>query len=391
MKATHVPLCAALVGWIAIGCQFEKKVGDGPHETIATSKALRSKSAPVSAPPTSAALPRSDRVFYVEPEGNGEVPGLLLGTDANAMWAADVEGVGRAQVRWRKTGDGVVQRVAVGNLGEGRRLFIARGVGRGYLQAPLVVESINLRTGEARELWRYNGERNEAAHLSVSDIDGDGRAELAFAYYNSKYFVRTRHIHADGRVTEGRPVRMATSRVYGDVDGDGRSDEIVARVYGDARSVPGDLRIARSDGWQVVPTENGVRGLILSRIGTEKRPSIYFADGWVSNYGKEAKAQLKRARWNGAGYDVAEIGRSPDEFTFFELEARDVDGDGTLEIVARGDKKVTVFDANPDGAFSSRVVATIEPVLNTAIGSAADGRWYVFVPADTETRMVALP
>jgi hypothetical protein len=137
-----------------------------------------------------------------------------------------------------------------------------------------------------------------------------------------------------------------------------------------------------------VPTDNGVRSIAVAAVGDEKQPSLYFADGWVANYGKEAKARLKRARFGGGKVEVETLGESSDEFTFFALTPVDVDGDGRQEIAAQGDKRVSLFWPAADGKWTSRPIAAIEPVLNTAIGRDAAGGWVLLVPARPATRVV---
>ena len=118
------------------------------------------------------------------------------------------------------------------------------------------------------ELWRYHGPRNEPAHLSLSDVDRDGEQELALAYYQDKYHVVTRHLELDGRAHgPSEPIRMATARVYGDINSDGIADEVISRVYGDAKGEPGDLMVDTGSGLSKVVTDNGVRGLVVARIG----------------------------------------------------------------------------------------------------------------------------
>jgi hypothetical protein len=378
---------AVAAALLAAGCKV-----DPPAEKPAapTSAAPATKAAPTSAAATAPApagsLPPSDRVWMLKMAAAGG--DHVVGADGDAIWLSPPLREGKAEVRWRRQGPGVAQDVAFGDLGQGPRLFVAWGVGRGHLDAPLVLESIDPATGEATEIWRHKGERNECAHLSIADVDGDGKAELAFAYYASKYFVKARHFRANGEPLEGAEVRMATSRAFADLDGDRKLDEVVGRVYGDDKGLPGDLKADLGRGPVPVPAENGVRSLAVAAVGDEKQPSLYFADGWVANYGKEAKARLKRARWTDGRFAVETLGESPDEFTFFALTPVDVDGDGRNEIAAQGDKRVSLFWPAADGKWTSRPLAAIEPVLNTAIGRDAAGGWVLLVPARPATRVV---
>lgn len=333
--------------------------------------------------------PASDRTFAVAPTPGA--PDVVLGADGDALWLARATADGRAERGWRVTGSGVVQRAVAGDFGRGHRIYAARGVGRGHLQAPLVLEEIDPATGAATELWRHAGERNECAHLSVTDVDGDGKPELAFAYYSSKYMVRTRHLRGDGGLIEGPEVRMATGRVFADLDGDGKPDEAVARVYGEDRGLPGDLKVQLSGpggagGPITVPTDNGVRGLVAARLSGDPGVALYFADGWVADYGKQAKAQLQRARWQNGAFAVETVATRPDEFTFFELWAADVDGDGATELVAQGNLRVSLFEADGAGALQARELLRLEPILNVALARFAGG-WAVVAPGRPSARV----
>ena len=203
--------------------------------------------------------------------------------------------------------------------------------------------------------------------------------------------VRTRHIDAGGKATEGGEIRMATSRAYGDLDGDGQPDEALGRSYGDDRDKPGDLRVDLGKGWVTVPTDKGVRAVLIARVGDDAAPTLYFADGWVANYGKEAKAQVKRARWHDGAFQVELVARSPDEYGFSSLEAIDLDGDGRPELIAEGNLRVSSFSASPSLPWTSRELAKLEPVLNVAVARDAAGAYATLVPGRPITRAVPVP
>lgn len=377
-------LCALLGGCAVSGG------GDKPPApaSVAASAASPSAAAPASgSAPASVvidprALPPSDRIFFAA--------GRVLGADGTRLWARAASAP--ETPNFEVDGPGVVHAVASVDLGDGEALYVARGVGRGHLDAPLVLQRIDPTNGQVTELWRRQSERNEPAGMSAVDVNGDGRVDLGFAYYESKYMVRTRHLLAGGGIVEGEAVRMGTSRTYADVNGDKRVDEILGRVYGDAKDVPGDLRVFSGGAAPVtVPTDNGVKSLLWRAIGAAEAPALYFCDGWVANYGQAAKARVRRVQFTRKGPGAVEtLAASPDEFTFFALDAADVDGDGHAELIAQGDKRVTVFADR--GGSSLEVVRTvpIEPVLNVAVGVDAAGRAALYVPSRAGTRRVAL-
>ena len=398
----------ALVTLALVACQGDKKTSKPATDDVAkaapaTKTALPTKTAapargPAAASPTLPAktaaptggstIPGSDRAFMLDLDGDGFVE--LLGADGNALWALSLES---KKILWRVEGPGVAHRLAVGDYGRGRALYVGWGVGRGFLGADMVLQRLDPATGKGETLWQYAGnpanpreKRAEPAHLSVVDVDGDGAKDLAFAHYVSKYMVGARHLKADGGVIEGAPLRMASSRAYGDVTGDGQTEEIIGRVYGDAKGIPGDLRVAARGKVTMVPTDNGVRSVLAGMTEDGKGKALYFSDGWVSNYGKLAKAQLKQAIWQGGKPVVKTIGTSADEFTFFDLESVDLDGDGVPEIIARGNKRVSAFRFDGQ-SWTRRTLADVPPVLNTALGKTKSG-WKVAIPVRPATRIV---
>lgn len=266
-------------------------------------------------------LPPADRLFSVD---LADGP-LLLGSHGTRLWAvalstATSTTAGTGKVRWTVDGDAMVQQVTVGDLGDGQRIYVARGRGRGYLSAPIVVEEIAPKTGARKELWRQSSPRADVCHLSVADVDNDGQPELAVAHFSGKYMVRTRHMKLDGSFIEGAETRMATERAFADLDGDGKIDEVVGRMYGDAVGVDGDLSINLGHRQLKVPTDRGIRSLVVGQATGDDRPMLYFADGWSDRYAAEGKAQLKRARFAGQELIVEKLGSSADEYTFNRLQ-----------------------------------------------------------------------
>jgi hypothetical protein len=329
------------------------------------------------APPASAArvasLPPADRLFATRLAPGS--PDAILGASRGELWVAEPTATGYA-IRFRLLGPGVAELVAAGDAGRGYRLYLAWGAPKHDGASPLVLQEVDPTTGAVVELFRRSGERNGAAHLSVSDVDRDGRPDLAFAYFSTKRDVRTRHVTASGRVIEGDPMSTAQARAFGDLDGDGSADEIVGRLYGDVGTAPGDLRVDLGRGWISVPTEGGVRAVAV--INVSGSPALLFADGWFANYGKQGRARLRRARWNGAGFDVETLGTSPGEFTFFDIAV--LPGSKSAgALVVSGDKRITLFRPASMPPWPSEVLAEGERGGAAVVRDANDG-WTVAVP-----------
>jgi hypothetical protein len=399
--------CTALIAFACIvGCSTGTQAPAGDveqkasgHQT-ASAEPVATKTQAIK-PASPIHLPGAARVFTIDLNGDGSHE--VLGSNGPVLWAYQIHKSGGVSKLWESRGEGTVHRVVMVAGGDGvtRTLIAARGVGRGQLKAPLLLQAIDPMKGEAREIFRILGERNEPAHLSVADVDRDGQDEVAFAYYQSKYMVVTRHLEMGNlsakvgkaasppAVVVGPPMRMATSRVFTDVNGSGGADEVIGRVYGDARGLPGDLKVNLGAGHVTVPTDNGVRGLTSAKVAAKGPAHLYFADGWVANYGKSAKAVLKRLLWTKNGFTSEIVGTSADEFTFFDLTAIDLNGDGVHEIAARGNKRVTIFES-VDGAWRQWAAAEFEPVINVAIGRGGDAVWRVFVPGQEAVRAMTV-
>jgi hypothetical protein len=377
---------AALGATVAIATTVALRLGCSKGGAAAPSPARSSSSAALEAPagPPPPLLPPSDRVFALPMADGGT---LLLGADGSELWAVELRGRD-ARERWRVRGEGKggVQLVAQGDFGRGQRIYAARGT-RGVVRAPLVLEEIDPANGDASELWRHDGLRNDAVHLSVADVDADGEAELAFAYFVTNHEVRTRHLEADGTIVASGSMRMATTRAYADVDGDGTADEVIGRLYGDAGDAKGHIRARLGGAWVHVPTDRGVRSLVAVQP-PRGAATLYFADGWSASYGRDARAQLKRARWNGERFQVDLLAQSEDEYTLFALAPFEVGG--RAAVAAAGSHRVTLFaepaERSTDAAdWSTRALVDAAAVSTVAVAPAADACVWVLVPSSEAT------
>ncbi len=287
-------------------------------------------------------LPAADRLFLVEHQ---QLPQRwLVGVKGQDAYIASIEGAVVLKLR----GEGTVQAAAFGDIGAGPRVYLVWGRARGALHAPLVLLEVDPISLSSRELWRKASPRTEVAYLGVVDVDGDNTQDLAFVYFESKYFVRPHHFLYEARggrygVLLGAPMRMATSWAFADVDNDHMVDWIVGRPYGDTRDAVGDLRVRSLGVWKTIPTENGVRTVAVDPSDN----SIWFADGWVKNYARAAHAQLKRARYSveNKEFQVESMGVSSDEYTFNDivfLKTQAVDG-AEFGVAAHGNKRWSVL------------------------------------------------
>ncbi len=298
---------------------------DAPKEQAAAKEAM-------------AVLPDSQQLFVVHLSPTRD---FLVGSAGERVWGASLAGE-RPTVKWTLPAPGAIQRVAAGNLGEGIRIILAFGRGRGRLDAPLTLDAVDPESGEASRIRQWESPRADFTHLSV--VNG----ELVYAAYDSKYTVR------EWRGTNaGPPERMATSRAFADLDGDGKTDRVVGRIYGDTVGAPGDLRIELANGRvHELPVLGGVRALAIADTRIDDVPTLYFADGWSARYAREGRALLQRARYIDGAFEVEPVVESHDEYTFNRIAPVGLPGEEDLLLY--GSTRVSWLFRDQSGAVGLR-------------------------------------
>lgn len=339
------------------------------------------------------------RVFALDLDQDGHDE--LLRVQGAVLSAHSVKGGVISPSLWETQGPGEVHLVSVGRVAGQRRVLLAWGMGVGQLKAPLTLTELNPQTGALTTLWRHEGPRSQAVHLEVLDqkgapdqkgtLDQKRAISVRLAHFVSKYQTRALTLSGDpaqGPLTErvGRSLRMGTSWAYADVDGDGVLEEVVGRVYGDTKGEFGELSVYQGARAEVLPTERGVKALAWGQWGDDEGTgegtgegagALYFSDGWVADYGKRARATLKRLRWVNGRAQVEQLATSPNEFTFFELWSRRVGGRERL--FARGNKRLSLITPQARGPWKVTHLAPLSPVVNVALLH-SEGRWWLASP-----------
>ncbi|MEM6531742.1 MAG: hypothetical protein AAF654_03930 [Myxococcota bacterium] len=331
----YLPLALLLV---VVGCKAQPdRPAAPPEDPPASAGTPTSESATVSTP-TPGALDDSETIRVV-PLGTGE--DFILGIQGELLWGARMSAKGPVLL-WRIKTPGTLQRAAGGILDGEQVLVVGFGRGRGRLYAPLSVIKLDPVTGATRTLARWESPRADFAHLSISDAQQDGSEVLVYAAYESKYVVREWvHPAGGGERIPRSAVRMATSRSYADLDGDGKAEQIIGRIYGDTQNAPGDLRVRyASDGREeLLPVVGGVRSLRVAQRTTDSAPTLYYADGWSANYAREGRAQLRRAERTDGEWQAPVIARSEDEYTFNAIHTAGIPG--KHELLLYGSKRLS--------------------------------------------------
>lgn len=334
-----------------------------------------------------AVLPPSDRVFSVDLDGDG-IDELIAAQGAK-VWLYRLER--QALVDLVIPSKGVLQTVTMGLWNGKRSVFLAFGRGRGVMDAPVEVFVGSPDCSAWTSILKVASTRSDISGLSYLGAAYGEHAGLLVSFYTSKYLVQTVRVTDAGSEVIHGSQRMAGHVTLWQTPSEGPMLKVVGRIYGDGKGEPGDLSLyqtARTTRRLVI--QGGVRAVRVAQTRAGQTARLYVSDGWSAAYAKEAKAQLKEVRYDNGGYIVSQIGQSPEEYTFFELWARDLNGDGVDEIVARGNRYLTQFTRTSEGWRKKRLTG-FGAVLNVALlkrDAEALGRWVIAIPDAKSTMLV---
>jgi len=275
--------------------------------------------------------------------------------------------------RMRLTGTGLTNAAWRGDRdGDGKDEFVvAFGMGRGFASAPIRVQEIDAdaESWTVRTVYEYTGSRSQ-----VTSVWGP---KLYLAHFVSKYEVTGGFVQPDGTLAEERRIQMGMQRVLADLDGDGKDELAVGRVYGDEPKSDGDLKVHDGNVTQTVPTRRGVRFLTAADLDGDRQSELLFGDGWHYRYGDEAEGRLNVASFTPGGYDTDLIHELPGQFSVMKIEVEDVDGDGRLEIFAGGNDKLYLYRREGPGWVPRELGAC--PMGEFTVVRGADGATRVAV------------
>lgn len=311
-----------------------------------------------SAPAPPAAAPEPPRVPFTryvmtagDLTGDNIDESVIFDSDSKALRVIDYAGPAPLQSMGLYVKDTVTRMVIADVDGDGKAELIT---GEGLLgynpkEGPQTDVSIKIYKPAAKggwspvEIYRKASERPDVTSLQVTDLDGDGRKDIVFAYMASKYMTDVRVAERNGSewtVTELPTVRMGMNVAAGNVLDAKTTSIVVGRPYGDppnekTTTALGDAFILDGGKRIALPVTRGVSAVEVADLDGDRRDEIVVADGWHSNYGKLARSRLGIISKKGDGWSYDLVEDLDKHIRFEQIDVRDLDGDGKAEIIGR--------------------------------------------------------
>ena len=214
----------------------------------------------------------------------------------------------------------------------GRFIYVGFGQSREHMDAKARVSRFHVDGGKLIEEVVLAPETSRQEITSIVPFDDS----VLISYFDSKYMVTTVTV-TNGQVSPVAQIRMATSWERGDVDGDGKPDLVVGRLYGDEMGVEGDAFVLGPDGTRTpIPTTRGLRSLAI--MGGD----IYMGDGWHHNYAASGKGLLTRVHHDASGFKSDLVEDTKEQYSIAKILPAKLAGGPAL--VTLGNAYVRVFE-----------------------------------------------
>lgn len=364
MRSALVVLIAAIA---LVGCQNKKTEpkrepdpstlrSEGPVSTLPTDAAAavqapeppgqeRPPPPPLPDPPAGKRTDLTAAVGSAWRAGIGDIDGdgdrELVIVDAKVIRVLDATG---REVTSTPVTSGILQ-LLVADLDGDKRAEVYAGWGqtRDHMDATARITVHRFMKGKLVEevMFTPSTSRNEVTAL-VPMYD---TKELLVGYFDSKYMVTTAVLTKGAQGWTSKTIaslRTATSYARGDLDGDGKPELVVGRVYGDDKGIDGDAFVLGPDSSRkVIPSTRGLRSVAIIDTDGDNKGEVFMGDGWHQNYGANARGLLTRAKLEGGTFKTELVEDTQGQYEIMETQPAKLDG--KLALVTHGSHYVRVF------------------------------------------------
>jgi len=288
------------------------------------------------------AIGSSWRAVIADLDGDGD--GEIVAVDSKAMHVLDATG---REISSAPVSAGIQVLVAADLDGDKRNeIYAGWGQSRDHMDAKARITAHRFEKGKLVEdlVLAPQTERDEVTAI-VPMFDTKG---LVVAYFDSKYMVTSMTMTKGAQGWTGEKIasiRTAPSYARGDVDGDGKPDLLVGRVYGDDRGIDGDAFVLASDGKRTpIPSTRGLRALALADADGDGTLDVFMGDGWHQNYGKLARGLVTWAHHGKTGFTSELVEDTAGQFEIARILPARIGG--AFALVTQGSHYVRVFVRN---------------------------------------------
>ncbi|MDB4957518.1 MAG: hypothetical protein JWO36_5087 [Myxococcales bacterium] len=263
---------------------------------------------------------------------------------------------------------GGIDVLVVADLDHDHRAEVLAGFGmsREHRDAPAQVVLYRLDHGQLHEEVVLAPQTTRAEIVEIVPLV-DEKSAMLIAYYEAKYVVRSviaRHPGSTWTTSDVASIPMATSYARGDLDGDGKPDLVVGRVYGDNKGAEGDAFVLAADGKRsAIPTTRGVRSVAIADLDGDGHLDVFLADGWHQNYAQSARGLLTWAHHTEHGFTSELVEDTAGQYSVGRILPATIDGHAA--IVTAGNRYVRVFSRDKD---RWRGVSIADPARDIAVG-----------------------